>query len=78
METFRETERAFGILMIDVDRFKSVNDRFGHATGDRAIQWVGARIAACVRPTDVAARFGGEEFIVLVPDVTLEKAEELG
>lgn len=78
MEMFRASGRPFGILMIDVDRFKSVNDRFGHSAGDRAIQWVGAKIAACVRPTDIAARFGGEEFIVLVPDVTQETAEALG
>ena len=64
--------------MIDVDRFKPVNDRFGHAAGDRAIQWVGAKIAESVRPTDVVARFGGEEFIVLVPKITVQRASELG
>ena len=78
MELFRRDESPFGILMIDVDRFKPVNDRFGHAAGDRAIQWVGAKIAESVRPTDVVARFGGEEFIVLVPKITVQRASELG
>ncbi len=77
MDGFRETGRGFGILMIDVDRFKSVNDRFGHPAGDRAIQWVAAKIIGSVRPNDLAARFGGEEFIVLVAEISMEGAEEL-
>ena len=77
MQLFQQQGQPFGILMIDVDRFKSINDRFGHGAGDTAIQWVAEKIAAALRPTDIAARFGGEEFIVLVPDISLDAAEEM-
>jgi diguanylate cyclase (GGDEF)-like protein len=55
-------------LMIDIDHFKSFNDRFGHAAGDDALRAVGAAIAGAIRSNDVAYRFGGEEFSVLLPD----------
>ena len=59
-----------GVLMVDVDNFKMVNDLQGHAAGDRVLQHVGAILAKHVRPTDVAYRYGGEEFCVLLPDAT--------
>ncbi len=55
-----------GVLLIDLDGFKRVNDELGHATGDRLLQLVGRRIAAAVRWADLAARIGGDEFAVLV------------
>ena len=64
------TERLgqpFSVLYIDADHFKSVNDRFGHDTGDRALQLIARHIQDSMRPTDVAGRFGGEEFVVLLP-----------
>ena len=64
------TERVgqpFSVLYIDADHFKSVNDRFGHDTGDRALQLIARHIQDSMRPTDVAGRFGGEEFVVLLP-----------
>jgi diguanylate cyclase (GGDEF)-like protein len=59
--------QPFSVLYIDADHFKSVNDRFGHDTGDRALQLIARHIQDCMRPTDVAGRFGGEEFVVLLP-----------
>jgi len=59
--------QPFSVLYIDADHFKSVNDRFGHDTGDRALQLIAQHIQDCMRPTDVAGRFGGEEFVVLLP-----------
>ena len=56
------------ILMLDVDLFKSVNDQFGHQAGDLVLQTLGQLLRQTTRATDVCARFGGEEFIVLVPD----------
>jgi diguanylate cyclase (GGDEF)-like protein len=66
------------LLMLDLDGFKAINDRLGHAAGDEVIQAVGARLRGAVRYTDVAARLGGDEFALLlkrVPD--LETAETL-
>jgi diguanylate cyclase (GGDEF)-like protein len=56
-----------GLLLIDIDHFKRVNDRFGHATGDAALRLVAERLAAAARRSDVLARLGGEEFGMLLP-----------
>ena len=60
--------RPYTLLMIDLDRFKSVNDRFGHHVGDRVLREVADRVADLVRPGDVVGRLGGEEFVVLCFD----------
>lgn len=62
------------ILVIDIDHFKRINDEFGHAAGDDALRAVGKTITACLRPTDFAARYGGEEMVVLLPDTTTDGA----
>ncbi len=59
--------QAFGVLMIDVDHFKQVNDQLGHDGGDRVLRAVAARIAGACRAEDVAGRWGGEEFMVVAP-----------
>ncbi len=58
---------ALALLMVDIDHFKGINDRFGHATGDRSLVAVADCIAGCVRGSDVLFRYGGEEFCVLLP-----------
>jgi diguanylate cyclase (GGDEF)-like protein len=57
---------SLSLLFVDLDGFKRVNDRFGHRTGDLLLTVVGARIAACVRFDDIACRYGGDEFVVLL------------
>ena len=77
----RRAGDAVGVLMIDIDQFKLLNDTYGHATGDEVLRAVGGAIVAAVREDDVPARFGGEEFVVLLrnpsPDVALEVGERV-
>ncbi len=63
------------VVLLDVDRFKAVNDVHGHAVGDRALQAVSAALRACVREDDVVVRYGGEEFVLLLPHTALPEAQ---
>ncbi len=63
-------EWKLALLFIDLDQFKVVNDTFGHVMGDELLQMVATRIRECVREVDTVARFGGDEFVVLMQDVT--------
>ena len=74
----RRSGDAVGVLMIDIDRFKRLNDTFGHATGDEVLRAVGGAIVSAVREDDVPARYGGEEFVVLLRNPTAEVAFEVG
>ena len=71
---FGRSGEPLSFLMIDVDEFKSYNDRFGHPAGDEALRMVGTVLKETVRGADVAARYGGEEFSVLLPDTTSSEA----
>lgn len=65
---------AFSALMIDLDTFKHINDTFGHNKGDEVIREVAAIMKRMIRPTDFAGRWGGDEFVILLPGTTLESA----
>jgi two-component system, cell cycle response regulator len=67
MERSRRSEDSLGIIMVDVDFFKSVNDTYGHLVGDSVLQEVGHRLALALRSYDSVGRYGGEEFLVVVP-----------
>lgn len=70
--------RPLAIIMLDIDRFKRYNDRYGHIEGDRCLQHVGLVLASMAqRSTDLAARFGGEEFVMLLPNTSEEAAAAL-
>jgi diguanylate cyclase (GGDEF)-like protein len=69
--------RSCALLMVDVDRFKAINDRLGHAAGDDAIRGVGAVLAGAIRTGELAGRLGGDEFAVILPDAGHEAARAL-
>jgi len=64
-------------LLIDLDRFKAINDEYGHLAGDVALREVALRVDSQVRSSDAAARYGGDEFVVLLPDATVPQARGL-
>jgi len=68
---------AYGVLLADLDRFKAVNDTYGHAAGDRALQLFSDVLRSALREEDVPCRFGGEEFAVVIPDVDAQGAAEV-
>jgi len=74
----RRSGDAVGVLMIDIDRFKVLNDTHGHAIGDEVLRAVGGAIVSAVREDDVPARYGGEEFVVLLRNPSPEVALEVG
>lgn len=74
----RRSDDAVGVLMIDIDKFKVLNDTFGHATGDEVLRAVAGAIVAAVREDDVPARFGGEEFVVLLRNPGFDVGIEVG
>ena len=80
----REVERArrlgqgIALVFLDIDHFKAINDRFGHETGDRMLQQLSARLRGLIRETDLLFRWGGEEFVVLMPHTDPGEARVLG
>ncbi|HEX5960614.1 MAG TPA: EAL domain-containing protein [Rhodanobacteraceae bacterium] len=74
----RRSGQKVGLLFLDLDRFKHINDSLGHTTGDRTLKAAGARLRQCVRETDVVARLGGDEFTVVLENlVDIRGAEEM-
>jgi diguanylate cyclase (GGDEF)-like protein/PAS domain S-box-containing protein len=68
LEEARKTESTVGVLFLDLDRFKDINDTLGHDSGDRLLRIVGERLVKAIRTNDVVARMGGDEFVVLAGD----------
>jgi diguanylate cyclase (GGDEF)-like protein len=73
----RRTGRPFAIALADLDGFKAVNDRHGHAAGDAALRQVARMFQRQIRGYDMAARYGGDEFVLLFPDTSAEAAEKI-
>jgi diguanylate cyclase (GGDEF)-like protein len=66
---------AYSVLVADLDRLKAINDAYGHEAGNAALRNAAAAMTRAIRATDVAARYGGDEFVVFLPDATPEVAE---
>jgi diguanylate cyclase (GGDEF)-like protein/PAS domain S-box-containing protein len=75
MAASRRSGRYGALIFIDLDNFKPINDEFGHGLGDQLLIQTAGRISGCIREVDTVARFGGDEFIVLVSDLDAKKAE---
>lgn len=73
----RYGDKPFSILMLDIDFFKSINDEFGHMVGDDVLRSFAQRLREFLRSGDFCARFGGEEFVVVLPDTTLSTAVDV-
>jgi diguanylate cyclase (GGDEF)-like protein len=70
----RRRHRPLAVMMLDLDHFKRYNDNFGHSAGDRALAGVGETLLRCLRADDVACRYGGEEFALILPECSLRQA----
>ena len=74
MDHARRMDRPLSLIVLDVDDFKNFNDRYGHHQGDRVLSELGRVISRSVRSTDIACRYGGEEFSIILPGVDMENA----
>jgi len=78
---FRRSQRngaPLSLLMVDIDHFKQVNDRYGHQQGDEVLATMAGILRRHLRPYDLAARFGGEEFCLILPETVLDEAAKVG
>ncbi len=77
-ERFLRYRRTFSTMILDVDHFKSVNDTYGHATGDTCLKEIIKRVSPLLRGNDTLARFGGEEFVIILPETDAAGARDAG
>jgi diguanylate cyclase (GGDEF)-like protein len=77
LDRANRTARSISILLIDIDRFKQVNDDWGHQAGDEVLRRVGDALHSHMRPSDALSRFGGEEFVILLRDAGVEQSEHI-
>jgi diguanylate cyclase (GGDEF)-like protein len=74
LNSARRKHRPLAVMMLDLDHFKRYNDHYGHSAGDQALAAVGETLLRCVRAEDVACRYGGEEFALILPECSLQQA----
>ncbi len=75
--SYSRNQQPFGLLLLDLDHFKSINDRYGHGVGDEILRQVGSAIERTTRPYDVAARYGGEEFAIILNQTNDSEARQI-
>ncbi|MGA2400657.1 MAG: GGDEF domain-containing protein [Syntrophobacteraceae bacterium] len=77
IRNYHRTGQSFSLILIDVDHFKEVNDRFGHRAGDKCLQELAKLVGSCVRKSDFLARYGGEELVVIFPGSFAEDTRKI-
>lgn len=75
---YQSKKVSFGLMLIDVDHFKRINDTFGHTAGDEALSSIAIALKECVRPSDFVGRLGGDEFVILLGGLKAEDARPVG
>lgn len=74
----KKNNGKFSLLMLDIDKFKTINDTYGHRKGDEVLSLIGKTLLENTRSTDIVARYGGEEFIIVLPNTEEKEAKEIG
>lgn len=74
LQKWTSKEKVFSAIMLDIDHFKNVNDTYGHAIGDTVLKYLAEHMKEATREQDICCRFGGEEFIILLPETTVQDA----
>jgi len=77
LEIAKRENKPFSLIMVDIDNFKNINDKYGHAVGDEVIKQLSSLLSKNVRSSDIVSRFGGEEFVILLPNTDLIGAENI-
>jgi diguanylate cyclase (GGDEF)-like protein/PAS domain S-box-containing protein len=73
-----QNQKNYSVLLLDIDHFKSINDTYGHLVGDQILNRIGAVLSSNIRDADIAGRYGGEEFLVVFPNLERENAQKIG
>src|SRR5690606_32895705 len=73
----KRNQEHFAVIYLDLDKFKQVNDHFGHEAGDRVLRQTAERLNACLRDTDTVARMGGDEFVMILDEVGATEVQEV-
>lgn len=74
----KHSGNGFSVLMIDIDKFKNINDNYGHLKGDEVLYYIGKTIKNSIRSTDIVGRYGGEEIIVILQNTSIKNGMEIG
>jgi len=77
VEKARTAKQRLSLILLDLDHFKQINDKYGHQEGDRALSETGAILIKCLRASDLAFRYGGEEFVLIMPGMDKARARAL-